>query len=711
MAYGTRASRRGASSCAGEGRWGCAAVVATILAAVPASAQTAPADGTTVLEPLTIGADRATTATKTDTKLTETPQSISVVPSRRITEQGATELQDALRYSAGVRAEAYGFDTRQNNVESRGFAVVEYLDGLNRLLASGAYPLMPRPDPYTFERIELLRGPSSVLYGAGTTGGVVNMVSKRPRLDFGGEIGVQYGSYDRKQLQFDVTGALNSERTLAARLVGVVRDAGMQTDHVPNDRYLFAPSFMWRPDDRTSVTLLGLFQKDNTASSQQFLPVAATLKAPGGRRLSDRRFLGEPTGDTLKTQQVAGTLLIDHRFNDWLKVNSSTRFVKSKVHFVEIFPDTYTNPDNPFHPDGRTLDRLTYEVRQRNRAFTTDNNLQFDFTTGPLTHKVLVGVDYTNFRLKGAKASGSTTPIDAYNPVYGNFSLPPLVRDPTLRQSQIGVYVQDQIRYSNWASLVLGIRRDHAEARVQNTHTVDNAVSARVGLIVDVGYGFSPYVSYSESFQPVSGLDLYGNIFKPQRGRQYEAGIKWQPEPGTLVTLSAFHIRETNRLTNDPNNVLNTVQTGEVRSRGIEVEASWAVTPDLNLIGAYTFTDAKITRSGDPTEVGERLDSVPKHMASIWGVRTFRLSDEWAVRVGLGLRYVGPTQSSVGPGKINTPSYTLADGLVAVDWQSWSLAVNAANLMDKRYYTTCRTFGDCFMGNRRAVIATLTRRF
>ena len=635
--------------------------------ASPALAQQTPAEGPTVLEPLTIGADRATTATKTDTKLIETPQSISVVPSRQITEQGATELQDALRYTAGVRAEAYGFDTRQNNVESRGFAVVEYVDGLNRLLASGAFPLMPRPDPYTFERVEVLRGPSSVLYGAGTTGGVANMVSKRPRLDFGGEIGVQYGTYDRKQLQFDVTGALNAERTLAGRLVGVVRDAGMQTDHVPNDRYLFAPSLLWRPDDRTSVTLLGLFQKDTTASSQQFMPVAATLKAPGGRRLSDRRFLGEPTGDTLATQQVAGTLLIDHRFNDWLKVNSSTRFVKSKVHFVEIFPDTYTNPDNPFHADGRTLDRLTYEVRQRNQAFTTDNNLQFDFVTGPLTHKVLVGIDYVNFRLKGSQASGATTPIDAYSPVYGNFDLPPLERNPTLRQSQIGVYVQDQIRYGNWASLVLGIRRDHAEARVHDTHTIDNAVSARVGLIVDVGYGFSPYVSYSESFQPVSGLDLYGRVFKPQRGRQYEAGVKWQPESGTLVTLSAFHIRETNRLTNDPDNVLNTVQTGQVRSRGVELEASWAVTPDINLIGAYTFTDAKITRSGDPTEIGERLDSVPKHMASIWGVKTFKLSDDWAVRVGLGLRYVGPTQSSVGPGKINTRATRWP-----TDWWRWT---------------------------------------
>ncbi|TWT01736.1 TonB-dependent siderophore receptor [Reyranella sp. CPCC 100927] len=706
----TRAARHDRAR-AGRRRLGCVALVATTAVISPVWAQQAPADGTTVLEPLTIGADRATTATKTDTKLTETPQSISVVPSRQIVEQGATELQDALRYSAGVRAEAYGFDTRQNNIESRGFAVVEYQDGLNRMLASGAYPLMPRPDPYTLERIELLRGPSSVLYGAGTTGGVVNMVSKRPRLDFGGEVGVQYGTYDRKQLQFDVTGALNAERTIAGRLVGVVRDAGMQTDHLPNDRYLFAPSLMWRPDERTSVTFLGLFQKDNSASSQQFLPVAATLKAPGGRRLSDRRFLGEPTGDTLKTQQTAGTLLVEHRFNDWLKVNSSTRFVKGKVHFVEIFPDVYSNPTNPFHPDGRTLDRLTYEVRQRNQAFTTDNNLQFDFTTGVLTHKVLVGVDYLNFRLKGAKASGSTTPIDAYSPVYGNFDLPPLVRDPKLRQTQIGVYVQDQIRYSNWASLVLGIRRDHAEARVGDTHTVDNAVSVRAGLIIDVGYGLSPYISYSESFQPVSGLDLYGQVFKPQRGRQYEAGIKWQPEPGTLVTLSAFHIRETNRLTNDPENVLNTVQTGEVRSRGVELEASWAVTPELNLIGAYTFTDAKITKSGDSSEIGEGLDSVPKHMASIWGVRTFKLSDDWAVRVGLGVRYVGATQSSVGPGKLNTPGYALVDGLVAVDWQNWSLAVNAANLLDKRHYTACRTFGDCFMGNRRTAIATLTRRF
>ncbi len=702
----------------------CSAALMAGLLAGQAGAQTPPAEAqqpapavpgeVTVLEPLTIGADRATTATKTDTRLIETPQSISVVPQSQITDQGAKDLQDALRYSTSVRAEPYGTDTRQSNLIVRGFYPMEYLDGMIRVAGAGTYPLIARSDPWTLERIEILRGPSSVLYGAGTTGGVVNMVSRRPQFDFGGEIGVQFGSYFRKQLQFDVTGALNEERTLAGRLTGVVRNSDMQTKYVPDDRYLVQPSFTWRPDNKTNITLISLFQRDETASSQQFLPVVATLHAPSrNRRLPDSSFLGEPSYDKLNTEQTSGTLLVDHRFTDWLKLHVGARLASARTHFAEIYPDVYSNPLDPFiDPQDRILNRFAYETKHNITTYTTDSNLQFDFITGPLTHKVLAGIDYVNFRMKSSTGSGATTPIDAYDPVYGNFVRPAMFRNPNLKQSHVGFYVQDQIRYADRVHLVIGARRDRATAEVQGSRPqVDHATSFRAGLIVDVGFGLSPYVSYSESFLPVLGLDLFNRPFKPQRGYQYEAGIKWQPEPGILAMISVFDIRETNRPTNDPDNVLNVVQTGEVRSRGVEVEASWTVADDFVVLGSYTYTDAEVKKSGFPWEVGAPLEGVPEHAASIWGVKTFRVNDEVALRVGAGLRYVGEAVSTSADRKLTTPDYLLVDALLAVDWQKWSLALSANNLTDKRYYTVCRTFGDCFVGNRRSVIATLSRRF
>lgn len=256
---------------------------------------------------------------------------------------------------------------------------------------------------------------------------------------------------------------------------------------------------------------------------------------------------------------------------------------------------------------------------------------------------------------------------------------------------------------------MLGARRDRAESRTgDDEKQID---TWRAGLIVDVAFGLSPYVSYMESFLPVGGLDLFGAAFKPQRGKQYEGGVKWAPRPGTLLTASAFKITETNRPTNDPDNVLNTVQTGEVESRGFELEGAVDLPGEVYVTAAYSYVKAEVTESGFPEEIGVQLSATPKHQASAWGVKTWRLSDEVSLRTGLGVRYVGETLSTGVAGAIRTPSYTLADALVAADWQTWSLSLNVTNLFDKRYYSPCRAFGDCFTGNRQNVIATVGYRF
>ncbi|MGH6999801.1 MAG: TonB-dependent siderophore receptor [Phenylobacterium sp.] len=656
-----------------------------------------------------VTATRATTATKTDTALIETPQAISVVTAAQVADRGAQTMQEALRYTAGVVSEAYGLDTRQDQPVVRGFYATQYRDGMRTLFG---YSLIPRAEVFTLERTELLRGPSSVLYGQGSTGGVVNMVSKRPQTEAGGEVAVQIGSYDRKQFQIDVTGPLGSD-ALSGRIVALARDAGMQTREIPDDRFVFAPSLTWRPTDATSFTLLGLYQQDKTASSQQFLPVVATLQAPPGRRMDDRTFLGEPGFDKLDTDQAGLTLLAEHSFTPGLKFTSGLRYVEASAAFNEIYPNVYANPTDPFVDAAkRRVGRSAYAIESDTSTFTTDNNLAWDVATGPLSHKLLVGIDYLNYREKQKTGFGAVADIDIYAPVYGNFIAPTLSDLPTLKQNQVGVYLQDPIRFADRVSVVLGARRDRAESQVGSAEAqVDYATTWRAGVIVDVGFGLSPYVSYTESFLPVAGLDFYGDAFKPQQGEQYEAGIKWQPNARTLVTLTGYKITETNRPTNDPNNVLNTVQTGEVESKGVEIEAATSVTDSFYVTASYSYTEAEVTQSSFAPEVGVQLADTPKDLASAWGVKTWRLTDEASLRTGLGVRYVGSTLSTGVAGSLKTPSYTLADALVALDWRDWSLSVNATNLFDKSYYAPCRTFGDCFTGNRRNVVATLGYRF
>lgn len=685
------------------GKWAIGLSVGCVLASTLAAA------AGEELEYVTVTATRATTATKTDTALIDTPQAISVVTAAQFLDRGALTMQETLRYSAGVTSEAYGLDTRSDQPAVRGFYTVQYLDAMTKLFG---YSLIPRAEVYTLDRVEVLRGPSSALYGKGNTGGVTNMVSKRPLFEDQFEVGLQFGSYDRKQAQFDLTGPLGD--AFAGRVVGVLRDSDMQTNEISDDRSVLAPSLTWKPGERTTVTLLTLFQKDKTSSSQQFLPVAATLLAPRGRRLADETFLGEPDFDKLDSKQSAGTLLVAHEFSEALKLNVNLRYVDASTQFNEIYPDVYTDPANPFiDADRRVVNRSAYSIRSRTNFFTSDNNLQFDFATGPFTHKLLGGIDYQNFRESSESGSyyGPDMPIDVYAPVYGTYVVPELGPTLTQRQQQFGFYLQDQVRYAERTNLVLGVRRDRASSEVDADEQIDYATTFRVGVVVDVGAGVSPYVSYSESFLPLVGLDFYGRPYVPQRGKQWEGGIKWQPRAGTLITLAGFDITEENRQTNDPDNVLNSIQTGEVTSKGVELEATHGLTDDFNLTAAYSYVDAKVTSSTFAPEVGVQLSDTPKEQASLWGVKTLPFINDLSLRLGAGVRYVGPTLSMSASGSLTTPSYTLADAMISLDSANWTAGINATNVFDKSYYSPCRAFGDCFTGNRRSILGTLSYRF
>ncbi|MDQ8758147.1 TonB-dependent siderophore receptor [Sphingosinicella sp. LHD-64] len=659
----------------------------------------------------------AITATKTDTPLIETPQSISVISNDLFTDRGARNLQETLRYSAGVTGEAYGLDSRGDTSAIRGLNPVEYLDGMRRIFN---YAVLPRISVETLERVEILRGPSSVLYGQGANGGIVNMVSKRPQFGaFGGEIAVQYGSFDRYQGQIDLTGSLDAGGTLAGRLVAVVRDAGTQTDFVDDDRIVINPSLTWRPGPDTSITLIGTYQRDRGASTQQFLPIIATILAPEEERLDLSTFLGDPEQDRLRTTQYVGTLLAEHRFSDAVTARTSLRYLDADTFFQELYPDVYSNPLDPFiDADDRVVNRFIYGTRQHLRTFNSDTNLELRFSTGPFEHLLLAGLDYTDYRQRARSGSGVTTPIDIYDPVSTGVTPVPLVDLPDQRNTQLGIYVQDQIRYADRVTLVVGARRDRARSLTTSpgseVERIDKATTFRVGLIGEIGWGLSPYASYSEAFLPLAGLDFGGQDFVPQRGRQYEIGLKWQPRRGVLVTASLYDLEETNRPINDPENPVNIIQTGRIKSRGFEIEGSFVLPGHFTITAAYSYNEAIVKESGYPEEIGEQLNDTPRHLASAWAARTFPLSADAHLRLGGGVRYVGSTTSIglFGAPTVRTPGYTLVDALVELDYrQHWRLSINATNLFDNDYFAPCRSFGDCFTGNGRSVIATLGYRF
>jgi iron complex outermembrane receptor protein len=688
----------------------CASALATIIALAPAYAQEAPAgDAGKTEQEIIVSATRAVTATKTDTPIIQIPQSISIVTSQQIKDQGALTMQSALEYTAGITNA--GDDTRGDFNTIRGFSAVNYLDGLKREFG---FVYLPRNEVYTLDRVDVLLGPAAVLYGAGSSGGLVNMESKRPQFQFGGEVTASYGTFDRKQAQFDITGPLSD--TIAVRLVGLYRDADMLVDHLPDNRKIVQPSITWKPDDKTEVTLLGLYQHDYTGPSN-YLPLAATLYAPEGKRVSRRTELGEPDFDKGPKDDKSLTLLIDHSFSNALKFHSASRVEGDHTTYGQIYGVYYVGPTilDPFVSDlgdGQSyIPRSLFAYKAHYKSFDTDNNLQFDFKTGPFTHKILAGVDYSYFHQMSQQAFDYLTvnPIDIYNPVY----TPGTVADygPLTRQVLIdtGFYGQDQIRFEDRASLVVGVRHDHLKSENSGLpNQIDNATTFRAGLTVDVTKGLSPYVSYSESFQPVSGLSQFGNTYKPLYGKSYEGGIKWQPVQGAMIRATYYEITERNHLVPDPAQPLNSIQAGKVKSKGFEFQGNYNVARNFTVSVAYAHNSTKL--SGQDRQ----QDVTPKDTASIFGTKTIPLREDVSLRVGGGVRYVGhqisgdTTATSI---RVVTPHYALVDALVALDVKKWTLQVNVVNLLNKYYYAACDTYGSCENGDPQTFNVALTYHF
>ncbi|XIA64627.1 TonB-dependent siderophore receptor [Bradyrhizobium sp. TZ2] len=656
-------------------------------------------------------ANQSGTGTKTDTPLRETPQSITVVTADRIADQGALTVQESLRYVPGVFADAYGPDSRGDYPRIRGQDPNIYLDG-TRLVNTFQFNEW-RPDPYTLERIEVLRGPASVLYGDTSTAGLLNLISKRPQAEASNEIGVQYGSFNRKQVQLDSTGKLTKDGEWLYRFIGVFRDSNTQTDYVKDDRIVLAPSLTWRPTNNTSWTVLGTYQKDKTGSSTAFLPHEGTLFPGPNGLIPVRRFASDPSFDRYQTETGAVSSLFEHSFGDALKIRQNMRYAHVEGIYRTVYPDNYSNPADPFLDAAhRTVARWVSSRQTTKDSFTSDSNAELKFATGAITHKALFGVDYRGLGERassGADIDGGSmtpTPFDLYAPVYNSVVPPALTAEPDLRQSQLGLYAQDQMRLGPWLAVV-GIRQDFVSNNVQGSPAEDTrATTGRAGLMYELPFGLTPYVTYAQSFTPIFGSGVCAGICKAQQGEMVELGFKYNPMPGTAINGAIYDTIEKNRLAADASNPLISSQTGRVRIRGAELEVITRVTPDLDLIGAYAYVNA-IVESGD--NAGKRVETVPEHQASLWAKYRLTALGLRGVTVGGGVRYIG--ESWDGTDTIRTPDYTLFDAMIRYETGPWRFQVNASNIADKRHVTTCLARGDCFFGIGRTVLGSATYKF
>lgn len=665
-------------------------------------------------------AKRATSGTKTDTPLSEIPQSISVITAEQMEDQKSDSLQAALRYSAGVVADQYGDDSRGDSFAIRGLDAVTYLNGLRE--RNTYYTETTRPDPYMLERIEILRGPSSMLYGNGGVGGIVNLVSKLPQAEAKREVGVSLGNYNRKQIHADLTGPVADSDTLFYRVVMLGRDGDSAVDYAKSQRTLFAPSLTWKPNDKTSVTVLAQYQLDDGKSSPQFFPFSSVLGGNPNGKVSYSTFLSDPNFDRYRTESNALGWKVEHAFNDTWTVRQNFRYTSSRNEYRSLYVNSFFGASNPFAAtdpvNQRVLNRYIDGLSTDSQIMRLDNNAQAKFDLGNTQHTLLMGVDYSRFRQdKNGFYDGNPTtglpfgnPIDIYNPVYNplDFSGVYTYGQEVARQFQTGVYLQDQIKIDQRWVATLGLRRDEAKNDVEGSPAIiDKKTTGRYGLTYLFDNGWAPYVSYAESFLPVQGTDANGKLFAPQEGKQWELGLKYIPAGArSRFTASIYDLRDENRLTPDLQRPGFSTQQGRIRTIGLELEAAHSFDNRLDVIASYSHTDAKYDKSNTLGEQGNQVETIPRNLASAWAIKRFAIGDIDGFRAGLGARYIGDSYDSTN--ELKAPAVTLFDAMLGFDYGSWRYALNASNLADKEYVSTCISRGDCWLGARRVAIASAT---
>lgn len=689
----------------------------TILDPSTASSTHSAPDGAVVLDTVTVegagGGDagvtgfvatRSSAATKIGAPLIETPQSVSVVTRKQIEAQNAQSVTEILRYVPGVTVETYGVDPKGYDwVFLRGFnaqSTSDYRDGLRQI--SSSYSFF-RTDPYDLERVEVLRGPSSSLYGQSDAGGIINRVTKKPTATPIREVEVEYGSFGRVQGAFDVGGPVNEDATLRARLVGVAREANTQYSYggkdVADDRLFLAPSIAYVPDTDTSLLIQADILRDRSGGTVLYYTPTNVL-------------IGDPDFNQSTQEQASIGYQFEHRFNDAFTVRQNLRY----GHVAFDLDNLLISGSNRFG-----LTRVARNFNEELDAFTVDNQGLLTFDTGSIGHEVLFGLDYAYSNADVKRFTGPAPGLNPFAPVYGvriDNPKTPLVRY-TEEASQLGLYGQDQIKLTDSLIATLGGRYDRIDITTDNalnrttTKVEDGAFSGRAGLTYLLPGGIAPYISYSEAFVPNLGVSAPANgskTFDPSSSHQWEGGVKYEPTAfPALFTLALFDITKTNVLTPDLVNLGFSTATGEVRSRGLELEAKMNLATGWDLTASYSYTDAEVTQSNS-SNVGKRPILVPEHQASGWLNYEVQSGTLAGLGLGGGLRYVGPSFGNAA-NTLEVGGRTLVDAGISYTWGNLTGQVNATNLFDKRYFTTCSSTIDCYEGTRRSVIARIKADF
>ncbi|EGQ8515963.1 TonB-dependent siderophore receptor [Vibrio parahaemolyticus] len=677
----------------------CAIAPTVAVVALSANAQ----DDVTAMETITVTAQ----ALKVETPAAETPRSVSIISEDELRVRAPQKLDEALRYTSGVTAQPYGADNDTDWFKVRGFDAATYLNG-NRLFRDGYYTWLV--EPYGLESVEVVKGPSAILFGESAPGGIVNAVQKKPTFTPQGEVKVEVGNNQHQSVGFDIADEANDDGTIRYRLVGLMTNQDGELDGTNNERFYLAPSVEFDISDRTMLTVLATYLRDDGVPTNPFFPAAGTLIGSNFGKIDPSTNLGQPNYDKYERTQFSLGYLLEHDINDTWSFSQNLNYGSNELYLRSSYAFSNNDP---------TKEELTQGIVFRdgkNQSITFDNNAVGNWMTDNAEHTVLVGMDLQFHKTDGDEQDNyAFGTINPWNPVYGNFN--PL--DPSknvkreIEKSQASVYSQYQLKlHEQWIGNV-GARYDWVKTENagkgagvdQNESRDDGQLSLSAGVMFLANNGLSPYANYSQSFEVISTIDAATNeLYKPLEGEQVEVGVKYEPSfMDGFINLAWFDITQKNALVTNPSTWIAT-QTGEVTSQGIELESTAQLTDDLKLMASYTYTKAKTDESFGQGKKQAAL--IPEHQASAWVAYSLIPG----LNIGTGVRYVGESKDNPKSSNLTVPSVTLWDASVTYDITSqWQAQLNVNNILDKEFVSGCDYW--CYYGQSRSVMLNANYRW
>ena len=648
-------------------------------------------------------ATNAQTATKTGTPILETQQSVSVITGEQIEDQGATTLGDTLGYTAGLTAQPFGTDPRFDSPTIRGFngSDAQYLNGLRIMRDFGA----PSFEIYSLERIEVLKGPSSVLYGSGIPGGVINQVQKRAQFVDFGEAGVGVG--DPTATEGFVDWNHNYTDNFAARFTAVARDSEEDVEELTNQRGYLGVATRWDISDATTLQFLGSYQKDSPIT-----PAGVPYDLIGQVNGKDLRsfYAGDPTDDNSDRETLNLGFELSHDLNEDWSIDVGYRHQNFDWDYTGFYVNNAV-------ADGDTVTRGGNNQFEDSVTDNLDVRLSGTVWTGAATHDLLFGVDVRRYDVQNQTDFLSADDISFSDPDYSGANLGAAWYTATndLVLEQLGVYAQDEISISNLRAS-LALRHDRAKQTGTSWNNFggesdasqsDEATTGRAGLSYVFDNGVAPYASYATSFDPTVGSDIDGNTLKPTEGKQWELGVKWEPTTfNGFFSAAVYDLTQSNlSAAVEENGVSGTRQIGEVTSKGLELEGSVDLDNGWNIRGQYTWNETEQTK-GD--NVGNEMPNAPAHNASLWANYGFGNDSALeGLRVGGGVRYIG-TRFGDTANAYEMEDVTLLDLQTSYDvTEDIAVSLNVTNLTDVAYVANCGGFG-CYYGDGRTVQARMS---